>query len=117
MKTRGLCHMAINVADMDRSIRFYTDMFEMEVLRRTRDMAFLHTPGSQDNLALFRAAGPVRPSGMAHFGFAVDEVNLNRAMDYIRSNKIKTMTDQATITDRFIYVLDPDGYVIQISTV
>lgn len=117
VKTRGLSHLAINVADMDRSIKFYTDMFEMEVVRRTRDIAFLHTPGSHDNLAIFKASGPVNPSGMAHFGFAVDEVNFNRAMDYIRTNKIRTMTDQATITDRFIYIMDPDGYVIQISTI
>ena len=117
VRTGGLNHLAINVADLDRSIKFYTDMFNMEVLRQNKEMAFLHTGGTHDSLVLFKASGPVTPSGVAHFGFAVDDVNFERAKNYIHSNNIPTVSEERTITDRFLFFRDPDGYVIQVSTI
>ncbi len=113
----GLFHLAINVTDLDRSVRFYTDMFRIDVLRREEDMAIMHTPGSDDSFVLFRASGPVAPSGIAHFGFKVDDHNYDRAMDYAQRNKIPIISNPVRNTGRFLYIEDPDGYVIQISTV
>ncbi|MGA9141539.1 MAG: VOC family protein [Methanocella sp.] len=117
IKTMGLFHLAINVTDLDRSVRFYTDMFRIDVLRREEDMAIMHTPGSDDSFVLFRASGPVAPSGIAHFGFKVDDHNYDRAMDYAQRNKIPIISNPVRNTGRFLYIEDPDGYVIQISTV
>ena len=113
----GVFHLAINVTDMDRSSRFYTEMFRIDVLRRKENMAVLHTPGSDDSFVLFRADGPVAPSGMAHFGFKVDDHNFDRAMDYVRQKGITIRSNPVRNTGRFLYIEDPDGYVVQISTI
>jgi catechol 2,3-dioxygenase-like lactoylglutathione lyase family enzyme len=117
VKTMGLFHLAINVTDMNRSVRFYTDMFRIDVLRQEEDIAILHTPGSDDSFVLFRANGPVAPSGMAHFGFKVDDHNFDRAMDYVRQKGITVISNPVRNTGRFLYIEDPDGYVVQISTI
>jgi catechol 2,3-dioxygenase-like lactoylglutathione lyase family enzyme len=117
IKTMGLFHLAINVTDLDRSVKFYTDLFRIDVLRQQEDMAILHTPGSDDNFVLFKASGPVAPSGIAHFGFKVDEQNFDRAMDNVRKRGIKIISNQERNTGRFLYIEDPDGFVVQISTI
>jgi catechol 2,3-dioxygenase-like lactoylglutathione lyase family enzyme len=114
--TRGLSNVAINVTDLDRSVRFYTGFFQLDVLRRGNDRVFLHTPGSLDCLTLLRSVGAVAPSGIAHFGFKVDDVNFDRAREYVRRNSIRVVSSPTRPPGRFLYVLDPDGYVIQIST-
>lgn len=117
IKTMGLFHLAINVTDLDRSIRFYTEMFRIDVLRREKDMAIMHTPGSDDSFVLFQENGPVAPSGIAHFGFKVDDNNFGRAMDYVRHKGIKVISVPVRNTGRFLFIEDPDGYVVQVSTI
>jgi catechol 2,3-dioxygenase-like lactoylglutathione lyase family enzyme len=113
----GLFHLAINVSDLDASVKFYTDLFRIDLLRQQDDMAILHTPGSNDSFVLFRANGPVAPSGIAHFGFKVDDGNFDRARDYVQKKGIKIISEQTRNTGRFLYIEDPDSYVIQISTI
>jgi catechol 2,3-dioxygenase-like lactoylglutathione lyase family enzyme len=117
VKTMGLFHLAINVTDLDLSVKFYTDLFRIDLLRQQEDMAILHTPGSNDSFVLFKASGPVAPSGIAHFGFKVDDHNFDRAMDYVQKKGIKIISNPVRNTGRFLYIEDPDGYVIQISTI
>jgi len=117
VKTEGLFHVAINVTDLDRSVKFYTDLFRIDVLRQDEDMAVLHTPGTDDSFVLFRATGLVAPSGIAHFGFKVDDHNYDRAMDYVRQKGITILSSPVRNTGRFLYFEDPDGYVVQISTI
>lgn len=113
----GLFHLAINVTDLDRSIRFYTEMFRIDVLRREKDMAIMHTPGSDDSFVLFQENGPVAPSGIAHSGFKVDDHNFDKAMDYVRNIGIKVISVPVRNTGRFLFIEDPDGYVVQVSTI
>ncbi len=117
VKTAGLFHVAINVTDLDRSVKFYTGLFRIDVLRQDETMAVLHTPGSDDSFVLFKAGGPVAPSGIAHFGFKVDDQNYDRAVDLVKRNNVSIISEQVRNTGRFLYVQDPDGFVVQISTV
>ncbi|WP_048199369.1 VOC family protein [Methanocella arvoryzae] len=116
--TGGLCHIAIDVTDLENSVRFYTDMFNLEVVDRTDSHVQLKTPGGRDSFFLFKANAPVNPRGCgqshAHFGFRVDDQNFDVAMDYIRRNNIKIHPNPRRSPGRFVYIEDPDGYVIQL---
>jgi catechol 2,3-dioxygenase-like lactoylglutathione lyase family enzyme len=118
VKTGGLCHIAIDVSDLKRSEKFYTDMFDMEATGRSDHYVRLQTPGGHDSFFLFKADGPVRPRecGLTHmhFGFRIDEGNFEKAMGYIKRNNIKVHHNPARGTGHFIYIEDPDGYVIQL---
>ena len=73
IKTQGLTHIQLAVADLKWSIEFYTNVFEMEV--RFWDgpsMVFLNTPGSADTITLRQAEDGESvgsTGGIAHFGF------------------------------------------------
>ncbi len=118
IKTGGLCHIAIDVSDLARSVKFYTDMFAMDILSRSSRLVHLRSAGADDSFFLFQADGPVSPKagGMthSHFGFRIDDRNFDKALDYIKKNGIKIHPNPARGIGRFIYFEDPDGYVIQL---
>ena len=71
IKTQGLTHIQLAVADLKWSIEFYTNVFGMEV--RFWDgpsMVFLNTPGSADTITLRQAEDGESvgsTGGIAHF--------------------------------------------------
>ena len=118
VRTKGLCHIAIDVSDMERSAKFYTGMFAMDVVGRTAHYVHLQSSGSHDSFFLFQAAGPVSPQSCGrthmHFGFRIDEENFAKALDYISRTNVKVHHNPARGTGHFVYIEDPDGYVIQL---
>src|SRR5215211_3685483 len=79
-----LNHAVLFVADLDRSVRFYTDVFGMEVIAREprADAAFLRLPrsGNHHDLGLFgvgAAGGPKRRGaiGLYHLAWHVDTID------------------------------------------
>lgn len=118
ISTGGLCHIAIDVTDIERSEKFYREMFNLEVAGRSDKFVQLKTPGARDSFFLFRADRPVnlRAGGLTHmhFGFRIDEKNFERAMEYIKKNGIKIHPNPARGPGRYVYIEDPDGYVIQL---
>ena len=84
IRTRGLTHIALTVADLDRSARFYTRL--VGAVEVYRDAAFvqLQTPGSWDVIVLEQGKrkGVGRSGGIAHFGFRlIDPRDIDRAAD------------------------------------
>lgn len=118
IRTGGLCHVAIDVTNIGRSAQFYLDLFNMEIVSRSDEIVHLKTPGGRDSFFLFKADGPVnlREAGLAHFhfGFRIEEREFDRAMDLIRRRNIKIHHNPRRSDGRFVYIEDPDGYVIQL---
>jgi catechol 2,3-dioxygenase-like lactoylglutathione lyase family enzyme len=118
IKTGGICHIALDVTDLRRSVKFYTDLFDMDVVSSSDNIVHLKTSGADDSFFLFKADAPVGPEkcGMRHmhFGFRISEDNFDRAMEFIKKNNIKIHPNPARKPGRYIYIEDPDGYVIQL---
>ncbi len=118
ISTGGLCHIAIDVTDPGKSAKFYTEMFNLEVAGRSDKYIQLKTPGGRDSFFLFQADRPVnlKATGLTHmhFGFRIDEKNFDRAMEYIKKNDITVHHNPARGPGRYVYIEDPDGYVIQL---
>jgi catechol 2,3-dioxygenase-like lactoylglutathione lyase family enzyme len=79
-----LNHAVLYVADLERSLRFYTEVFGMDVIAREprADAAFLRLPrsGNHHDLGLFgvgAAGGPKRRGGIGlyHLAWQVDTVD------------------------------------------
>ena len=118
INTGGICHIAIDVSDLERSTKFYTDMFTMDIASRSNKIVQLKTSGADDSFFLFKAEGLVNPRGCgmihSHFGFRIDDSNFDKAIDYIKRNSIKIHPNPDREAGTFIYIEDPDGYVIQL---
>ena len=64
VKTYGLTHVAVAVADLDRASDFYKNVFGSVVVYRSAEMVQLQTPGSRDVLVFEKrpeAAGTRSP--------------------------------------------------------
>ncbi len=86
VQTAGLTHIQILVADLERSLRFYREVFGLTEQFRQGDLVFLSTPGTRDliTLHLNRDANEARRigrmGGINHFGFRLlDKSNLDEA--------------------------------------
>lgn len=120
VKTAGIRHIHLLVADLDRSIRFYGDAFGMlEKHRDGDDLVFLNTPGTHDSLALHLVHGDGRigkTGGYEHFGMTVlDRDALDDAVATVEAAG-GTLVEKGEHAPGvpYAYVRDPDGYVIEL---
>ncbi|MEP6795523.1 MAG: VOC family protein [Saprospiraceae bacterium] len=117
-KTYGLTHLAIAVADLNRTLRFYQKVFNMEVMYHTEDFLQLTTPGAHDVIVFLKKETDLIgvAGGIDHFGFRL------RYPNDISEIEQKVIDAGGTITDRGefapgypkLFFKDPDGYVVEV---
>ncbi len=118
ISTQGLRHVALNVADVDISVEFYTSLFGMQVVWRP-DSENAYLSSGCDNLALHKAATDNGSAGqrLDHLGFIVTEPDgVDRAAETLVARNIPLLKAPRTHRDgsRSLYFADPDGNVIQV---
>jgi catechol 2,3-dioxygenase len=121
IKTQGLTHIHLVVSDLERSLRFYKNVFGMEErFREGKKMVFLNTPGSEDLITLNEDPGEAQLAGVnggvAHFGFRLsDSSDLDGAISEVEAGGGKLIRrGEHAPGVVFAYVADPDGYVIEL---
>jgi catechol 2,3-dioxygenase-like lactoylglutathione lyase family enzyme len=118
ISTRGLRHLALNVADVAASVEFYSSLFGMQVMwQPDSDNAYLSS--GCDNLALHKATVNKEQAGqrLDHVGFIVENPDeVDHAAEALTTRRIPILKPPRTHRDgsRSLYFADPDGNVIQI---
>ena len=117
ISNRGLRHLALRVAEVDRATEFYCRVFGMKVVwQPDPDNAYLSS--GCDNLALHRGdAGDRRSQAMDHFGFVVPTIaEVEAGYAWAQANAIEIVTPLKHHRDGSVsfYVRDPDGNLIQL---
>lgn len=117
IKTHGLSHVALSVADPDRSLAFYQSVFGVKEYFRNESTIQVLGPGPHDVIAFEkRPAEAGVAGGIIHFGF-----RLTRPED-IHAAVTAVESAGGTVTSRgefgpglpYAFVRDPDGYEIEI---
>ena len=52
IRTEGITHIQLTVVDLERSVRFYTELLGMIEIRRSASAVMLRTPGSREVFTL-----------------------------------------------------------------
>jgi catechol 2,3-dioxygenase-like lactoylglutathione lyase family enzyme len=120
IKTHGVLHFTIPVKDLDRSEKFYKEVFGFERVRRNKHMVFLHS--GNDNFVLTYSDTPVNPNppdGTAiHSAFRVTPEEYDRALKFLTEKGIRIlkeeMREDGTFQGRSTYFEDPDRNVLEI---
>ncbi len=116
--TYGLTHLAISVKDVEKTMRFYTAVFDMEVMYQEKDMIQLTTPGCNDILVFQENLNysPGKPGGIAHFGFRLRYPKEIEALEekVIRAGGIIKDKGEFVPGSPYIFFLDPDDYEVEI---
>jgi len=117
-KTYGLTHLAIAVNDVERTLKFYQQVFEMELMYHKDGFIQLTTPGCHDILVFEEKKDqPIgQTGGIAHFGFRLKNPN---DIDGIIKNVIIAGGTIISIGEfvpgsPFLFFKDLDGYEVEV---
>ena len=136
---KGMNHVGISVVDLDRSIRFYRELFDMEVVAQAnfegqRHEAILALPGTTGRAAMLRAENmqvelfefarplprqkdsryPVSDHGLSHF--CIEVIDIDFEYERLRAAGVNfhcppvDFSGEAKVT----YARDPDGNVFEL---
>ena len=100
----GLNHLALRVADPERSAQFYRERLGLKPLSSGSSSTFLRC--GPHFLALFRGDQP----RMDHYCYTIDDYDQQAAAQTLREVGL----EPEMVADR-IYFLDPDGHRVQLA--
>ena len=117
-KTYGLTHLAIAVSDIERTMHFYEQVFEMQTMYREDSFVQLTTPDCNDILVFEKKNSSAigKTGGIAHFGFRLrDPKDIDEIVDKVKKAG-------GTIIDRgeflpgspYVFFRDLDGYEVEV---
>jgi catechol 2,3-dioxygenase-like lactoylglutathione lyase family enzyme len=112
----GLCHVALNVPDVEESLAFYRDAVGLKIEWHP-DPDNVYLTSGRDNLALHKSSAPRGSAGaLDHIGFALPDAESVdswarhlEARGHTLEKQPKTHRDGA----RSFYVRDPSGILVQ----
>ena len=103
-RATGLNHIALAVADVERSRKFYEQHLGLQTTSQSSSSVFLDC--GDDFVALFRSDRP----GLHHYSYSITDYSQNDAAERLRAVGL-----EPKLRGQRIYFDDPDGIEVQLS--
>ena len=121
MVTR-LLHTRYRVSDLEKTVRFYTEVLGLKEIRRHRsprgsELVFLETPGSEELLEIcqFDASGPViLGPDVTHLAFEVDDLAAFATHSASQGFPLSDGPTTSSTGTIFAFIDAPEGYEIEL---
>ncbi|XOV83268.1 MAG: VOC family protein [bacterium] len=122
MKIEALGHVVLNVADLQRAERFYTEVLGLSVCARLNEQGMnmlFFSLGDHHDLALSEVSGEAiadaRSSGLNHVAFRIGTTieQLVEAKAHLQAQGLALMPIDHEVT-KSIYFDDPDGNTVEV---
>jgi catechol 2,3-dioxygenase-like lactoylglutathione lyase family enzyme len=118
MAISGVSELTLEVADLDRSLQFYSEILGLPIVERWehRDVVWLMA-GDRTRIGLWRpqvglAGG--RGGIHVHYAMHIDEESFDQTVQGLRGHGLAVEIDEDR--GRAAYVQDPDGNVVELWT-
>jgi catechol 2,3-dioxygenase-like lactoylglutathione lyase family enzyme len=124
--TKGLYHIGIAVNDVERAVKFYTEVLGMKIAKLNRDDMGDHLNradlrSGDSMVVLFQRPQPIekdalKEDGAAHHAFVVSTEDFELAAKKMKDLgvKIHSIPTVDRSTGRGFYFFDPDGNLLQL---
>jgi catechol 2,3-dioxygenase-like lactoylglutathione lyase family enzyme len=109
LKVRGLSQLTLTVTDVNRSLKFYQDLFGMPVQARQGDMLFLRIGAGPQFLALKPTAAGERPS-ISAFGMGVEDFSIDRVVRVLGEHGVTRAEGGGPIAPMTVRVVARQGH-------
>jgi glyoxylase I family protein len=126
VETKGLYHIGIAVNDVERAVKFYTEVLGMKIAKLNRDDMGDHLNradlrSGDSMIVLFQRPAPIekdalKEDGASHHAFIVDSDDFELAVKKMKDLGVK-IHDVPTVerpSGRGFYFFDPDGNLLQL---
>ena len=117
IKTYGLTHIALAVKDVERSFRFYHDVFGVKATYCQKGFIQFETPGCHDVIVV-EEKKKIRggTNGIQHFGFRlVNAGDIESAAKAVqKAGGVILDKGEFCPGEPYLFAKDPDGYEIEI---
>jgi glyoxylase I family protein len=116
-------HVEIVTSDLERSIRFYRDVFGFAIKERRKpsspeieEIAFLTLGDTMLELLAIRKAAPLSPGEKIGFRtMAIEVEDMDRAIEYLKGKGVQVSWGPVTIgTSKRAEIKDPDGLSVEL---
>jgi glyoxylase I family protein len=126
VKTKGVYHIGIAVDDVERAVKFYTEVLGMTIGKLNRDDMGDHLNradlrSGDDMVVLFQRPKPlekdaIAEDGATHHAFVVDREDFETAIKKMKEWGVKTHSTPTVDrpTGSGFYFFDPDGNLLQL---
>jgi len=126
IKTRGIYHMGIPVNDMDRAVKFYTEVLGMTVAKLNRDdmgerLERADLRCGDGMVVLFKRPKPVErdaleEDGATHQAFVVDQQDFQLAVQKMRERGVRIHSTPTVHrpSGKGFYFFDTEGNLLQL---
>ena len=121
IKTHGLTHIALAVQNVERSSRFYNQVFGAVETYHSERFIQVETPGCHDVIVFEQASAEEigqrgETGGIRHFGFRlVDPADIDAAARAVEEAGGTILSrGEFCPGEPYIFAADPDGYEIEI---
>ncbi|HEY2933920.1 MAG TPA: VOC family protein [Acidobacteriota bacterium] len=122
-KLDGVLETSLYVDDLDRSVRFYQDIFGFEVIASDQRLCALGVTDRQILLLFKKRASANLPStphdgdGRLHLAFAISTADLDAWEKWLREHNV--VIEERKTWDRggrSLYFRDPDQHLLELAT-
>jgi glyoxylase I family protein len=119
VRIKGLDHVVLRVADMDRAIAFYENVLGLNVERRLAEIGLVQLRAGSAMIDLVpQKAGEEDGRNMDHYAVQIESLDEAALMAHLKSQGI----DPGEVRRRYgaegygpsIYITDPDGNTVEL---
>lgn len=118
MNIKGINHFCFSVSDLDRSIRFYKEVFGANLLVKGRKLAYFDLNGlwialNQEDIPHEQTHRPY-----THIAFTIDEEDYPTVLNNLVELNVEILPGRTRDEKdkKSIYFLDPDGHMFEFHT-
>jgi len=116
LKALSIDHANMNVKNLDESVEFYSTLFGFEMKKDQPEQNSMIIGNQSIKLCLFEQPELVYTQGINHIGFNIE--NFVEIVEKCKEMKIKMPYGVVEWeSSRSVYVVDPNGYELELSEV
>ena len=118
LRVRGLDHVVLRVADMDRAISFYERVLGLNVERRLPEIGLVQLRSGAAMIDLVPRKDDAGGRNMDHFAVRIERLDLPALQAHLRAHGV----DPGEVRRRYgaegygssLYITDPDGNTVEL---